>query len=75
MEVDKKIPSFPSPVNLLAAFGKPLSLPDGEPYGYQATLGDGEEADRPPEKDLGLPARSRFGEGRAEPLIELIRTN
>jgi hypothetical protein len=62
MEVDKKIPSFPSPVNLLAAFGKPLSLPDGEPY-------------RPPEKDLGLPARSRFGEGRAEPLIELIRTN
>jgi len=24
------------------------------------------------EKDLDLPARSRFGEGRAEPIIDLI---
>ena len=40
---------------------------------YHVTLWDGEEADRPAEKDLGLPARSRFGEGRAEPLIDPIR--
>jgi hypothetical protein len=26
------------------------------------------------EKDLDLPARSRFGEGRAEPLTDLIRS-
>ena len=32
-----------------------------------------QEADRPAEKVLDLPARSRFGEGRAEPLIDLIR--
>jgi hypothetical protein len=53
MEVIKKIPSFPPPVNLLAAFCKPSFLPDRDPYGYQVTLGGGEEADRPAEKDLG----------------------
>jgi len=33
------------------------------------------EADRSAEKVLGLPVRSRFGEGRAKPLIDLIRTS
>jgi hypothetical protein len=33
------------------------------------------EADRPAEKVLGLPARSRFGEGRPKPLVDLIRTS
>jgi hypothetical protein len=32
------------------------------------------EADRPAKKVLDLPARSRFGEGRAEPLMNLIQT-
>ena len=35
--------------------------------------GDRPEGDGPAEKDLDLPARSRFGEGRAEPLVDLIR--
>jgi len=30
------------------------------------------EGDGPAEKDLDLPARSRFGEGRAEPLVDLF---
>jgi hypothetical protein len=34
---------------------------------------DRAEVDGPVEKDLDLPARSRFGEGRAEPLIAMIR--
>ncbi len=34
-----------------------------------------QEPDRPAEKVLDLPARSRFGEGRAEPLIDLIQTS
>jgi hypothetical protein len=37
------------------------------------TVWHGEKADRPAEKDLDLPARSRFGEGRAESLIDSIR--
>jgi hypothetical protein len=32
------------------------------------------EEDRTTEKVLDLPARSRFGEGRAEPLMDLART-
>jgi hypothetical protein len=32
------------------------------------------EEDRTVEKVLDLPARSRFGEGRAEPLMDLTRT-
>jgi hypothetical protein len=32
------------------------------------------EEDRAAEKILDLPARSRFGEGRAEPLMDLGRT-
>jgi hypothetical protein len=32
------------------------------------------EEDSPAEKVLDLPARSRFGEGRAEPLTDLTRT-
>jgi len=32
------------------------------------------EEDRPAEKGLDLPARSRFGEGRAESLTELTCT-
>ena len=34
-----------------------------------------QEADRPGEKVLDLPARSRFGEGRAQPLIDLARAS
>jgi hypothetical protein len=41
---------------------------DRDRYGYQVTVWHSEEADRLTEKDLGLPARSRFGEGRAKPL-------
>jgi hypothetical protein len=32
------------------------------------------EEDRTAEKVLDLPARSRFGEGRAQPLMDLTRT-
>jgi hypothetical protein len=46
---------------------------DRDRYGYQVTIWHGEEAERAA-KDLGLPARSRFGEGRAKPLIDPIRT-
>jgi hypothetical protein len=33
----------------------------------KSTLGNQPEKDRPPEEALDLPARSRFGEGRANP--------
>jgi len=47
-----------------------LIMKTGKKVGVDA---DRNEVDGPAEKDLDLPARSRFGEGRAEPLIDLIR--
>ena len=47
-----------------------ISFPVIEIHGNAKSRGVGE----PAEKDLGLPARSRFGEGRAAPLKDWPQT-